>query len=56
MFILIFHRKQFSLYNSEESKLSMSGKTYWFKKPDLTLTEFLNYITPNFLFNFNIYK
>jgi hypothetical protein len=29
--------KQFSFYDSEVSKFSMSGKTYWSEKPDLTL-------------------
>jgi hypothetical protein len=30
-------KNHFSFYDSEVSKLSMSGKTYWSKKPDLTL-------------------
>jgi hypothetical protein len=30
--------KQFSFYDSEVSKFSMSGKTYWSEKPDLTLS------------------
>jgi hypothetical protein len=28
--------KQFSFYDPEVSKLSMSGKTYWSEKPDVT--------------------
>jgi hypothetical protein len=31
------HGKQCSFYDSEVSKLWMSGKTYWSEKPDLTL-------------------
>jgi hypothetical protein len=35
--------KQFSFYDSEVSKLSMSGKTYWSEKPDLTLPIFIDF-------------
>jgi hypothetical protein len=32
--------RQFSFYDSEVSKLSLSGKTYWSEKPDITLCLF----------------
>jgi hypothetical protein len=34
---LNFMERQFSFYDSEVSKFSMSEKTYWSEKPDLTL-------------------
>jgi hypothetical protein len=34
---LNFMEKQFSFYDSEVLKLSMSGKTYWSEKPNLTV-------------------
>jgi hypothetical protein len=37
---LNFMERQFSFYDSEVSKLSLSGKTYWSEKPDLTLCLF----------------
>jgi hypothetical protein len=38
---LNFIEKQFSFYDSEVSKLSMSGNSYWSKIPDLTLSNWI---------------
>jgi hypothetical protein len=46
--------KEFIFYDSEVSKLSLSGETYWSEKPDLTILDnghIVRYLYTNFQAN-----